>query len=84
MELEREELEFEHVVEREIGSTLPPEESSTEEVKNDEEEDWECKACSEDDGVANDFLGCDTCNRWFHIHCVNKKADDFFQYQYCQ
>ena len=65
---------------------IPPEESSTEEeeVEEDEEEDWECKACGEDDGFANDFLGCDTCDRWFHIRCVKKSADDFFQCQYCQ
>ena len=59
---------------------IPPEESSTEEeeVEQDEEEDWECKACGEDDGVANDFLGCDTCDRWFHIRCVNKVLMIFF------
>ena len=64
---------------------IPPEDSSTEEeeVEHDEE-DWECKACGEDNGVASDFLGCDTCDRWFHICCVNKSADDFFQCQYCQ
>ena len=59
---------------------IPPEESSTEEeeVEQDEEEDWECKACGEDDGVGNDFLGCDTCDRWFHIRCVNKVLMIFF------
>ena len=38
---------------------IPPEESSTkeEDVEQDEEEDWECKACGENNGVANDFLG---------------------------
>ena len=62
---------------------IPPEDSSTEEVEHDEE-DWECKACGEDNGVASDFLGCDTCDQWFHIRCVNKSADNFFQCQYCQ
>ena len=68
---------------------IPPEDSSTEEEEEEEEvehdeEDWECKACGEDDGVASDFLGCDTRDRWFHIRCVNKSADDFFQCQYYQ
>ena len=66
---------------------IPPEESSTEEpeeVEEDEQEDWKCKACGEDERVASDFLGCDTCDQWFHIRCVNKSADDFFRCQYFQ
>ena len=70
---------------------IPPEESTTEEeAEHDdwntesEEEDWECKACGEDNGVTNDVIGCNTCDRWFHIRCVNKSADDFFQCRHCQ
>ena len=29
-------------------------------AKQSDEEDWECKACDEDDEDANDFIGCDT------------------------
>ena len=55
---------------------ITPEESTTEEeVEHDDqntesdEEEWECKACDEDDGVANDFIGCDKCDWWFHVRC---------------
>ena len=62
---------------------IPPEESTTEEVEHNdrntesEEEDWECKACGEDNGI-------NTCDWWFHIRWVNKSADDFFQCRHCQ
>ena len=46
---------------------IPPEESSTKEEVEQDEEDWECKACSEDDGVANDFLGLFT---MWHLRSV--------------
>ena len=43
--------------------------SDSEEVLSDEsteEEDWTCQECLNDDGVAADYVGCDTCEHWFH------------------
>ena len=36
-----------------------------------EEEDWTCQECLNNDGVAADYVGCDTCECWFHKKCVN-------------
>ena len=48
-----------------------------------EEEDWTCQDCLKDDGVAADYVGCDTCERWYHKKCVNKSELDIFLCKFC-
>ena len=43
-----------------------------------EEEDWTCQDCLNDNGVAVDYVGCDTCERWFHKKYVKKSELDVF------
>ena len=80
--LEKEMVEYVQVVVKETGHMHPPnphpEESTAkeEEAAEDEfagenfeenEEDWECKACGDDDGDAADFIGYYTWDRWFML-----------------
>ena len=48
-----------------------------------EEEDWTCQDCLKDDGVAADYVGCDTCERWYHKKCVSKSELDIFSCKFC-
>ena len=60
--------------------------SDSEEVSSDEstdEEDWTCQECLNDDGVAADYVGSDTCERWFHKKCVKKSEVDVFSCKFC-
>ena len=60
--------------------------SDSEEVSSDEsteEEDWNCQKCLNDDGIAADYVGCDTCERWFHKKCVKKSELDVFSCKFC-
>ena len=48
-----------------------------------EEEDWTCQDCLKDDGVAADYVGCDTSERWYHKKCVNKSELDILSCKFC-
>ena len=42
-------------------------------VKTDnDKEEWKCKACGDDNGDPKHFIGCDTCDCWFHVCCSKK------------
>ena len=48
-----------------------------------EEEDWTCQECLNNDGVAADYVGCDTCECWFHKKCVKKSELNVFSCKFC-
>ena len=49
----------------------------------DEEDCWTCQECSNDDGVAADYVGCDICEHWFHKKCAKKFELDIFSCKFC-
>ena len=61
--------------------------SDSEEVLGDEstdEEDLTCQQCLNDDhDIAADYVGCDTCERWFHKKCAKMSELDVFSYKFC-
>ena len=40
-----------------------------------DKEDWTCQECLNDDGIAADYVPCNTCERWFHKKCVKKSSN---------
>ena len=37
----------------------------------DSKGDYECPVCSFPENGVDPWIACDTCNRWFHIHCTS-------------
>ena len=59
---------------------------SDSEVSSDEsteEEDWTCQEYLNDNGIAADYVGCVTCERWFHKNCARKSELDVFSCKFC-
>ena len=74
------------VVESETDEEIIEESSSSisAEESDDDDEDWTCKKCLKDHGHASDFIGCDTCDRWFHKRCVNVVSEEVeFSCSFC-
>ena len=51
---------------------------SEESSESTEEEDWTRLDCLNDDGVAVDYVECDTCECWFQKKCIKKSELDVF------
>ena len=55
--------------------------SDSEEVLGDEstdKEDWTCQEYLNDNGLAADYVHCDTCEHWFHKKFARKSELDVF------
>ena len=56
---------------------------SEESSESTEEEEWTRLDCLNDDGVAVDYVECDTCEFWFHKKCIKKSELDVFLCKFC-
>ena len=60
--------------------------SDSEEVSGDEstdKEDWTCQEYLNDNGLAADYVRCDTCEHWFHKNFAWKSELDVFSCKFC-
>lgn len=64
----------------------PP--SGDSQPKYDQSKCWKCmRKFSDKDAVGNDPVGCQTCDRWYHMKCVRMRSeeiDDFYSCYRCQ